>query len=109
MSITMVRQKVKDGRVEQAEAVARDLFAALERERPQGLRYASTRVIDTSTFVALFELADGMEDPRPGLPEYRRLLEQLGDLADGPPVVEHLEVVGSYNLFGPQPSDASGK
>jgi hypothetical protein len=33
--------------------------------RPEGLRYASTRV-------------------------------------DGPPVIEHLEVVGSYNLFGAQ-------
>ena len=27
-------------------------------------------------------------------------LEELNDWVDGPPVVEQLEVVGSYNLFG---------
>jgi hypothetical protein len=44
MGVTMVRQKVKDGRVEEAEAAARNLFATLDRVRPEGLRYASTRV-----------------------------------------------------------------
>lgn len=43
MSVTMVRQKVKEGRLEEAEAAVRDWFAALDRERPEGLRYASTR------------------------------------------------------------------
>ena len=55
----VVRQKVKDGSVEQAEVAARELFATLERVRPEGIRYASTRVTDSSTFVALLELADG--------------------------------------------------
>jgi hypothetical protein len=100
MSVTMVRQKVKDGSVEQAEAAARDLFATLDRLRPDGLRYASTRVVDSSTFVILTELADGIEDPRPAIPEFQRFLERLKGWVDGPPVVEHLDVVGSYNLFG---------
>ena|SRR5919109_5163321 len=99
MSVVMVRQKVKDGSVDDAEAAARDLFATLDRVRPEGLRYASTRVVDSSTFVALFELAEGIEDPRPAIPEYQRFLEQLKGLAEGPPVVEQLAVVGSYNLF----------
>ena len=51
MSVVMVRQKVKDGSVEEAEAAARELFATLDRLRPEGLRYASTRVVDSSTFV----------------------------------------------------------
>jgi hypothetical protein len=102
MSVMMVRQKVKDGSVEEAEAAARDLFATLVRVGPEGLRYASTRVVDSSTFVALIELADGIEDPRPAIPEYLRFLEQLKDLVDGPPVIERLDVVGSYNLFGTQ-------
>jgi hypothetical protein len=77
MRVTMVRQKVKDGSVEAAEAAARELFATLDRVRPQGLRYASTRVVDSSTFVILTELADGIEDPRPAIPEFLRFLEQL--------------------------------
>jgi hypothetical protein len=102
MSVVLVRQKVKDGSVEAAEAAVRDLFATLDRVRPEGLRYASTRVVDSSTFVILTELADGIEDPRPAIPEYGRFLEQLKGWVDGPPVIEHLDVVGSYNLFATQ-------
>ena len=100
MSVMLVRQKVKDGSVEEAEAAARELFATLDRVRPEGLRFASTRVVDSSTFVILTELAEGIEDPRTAFPEFLGFLEQLKDLVDGPPVIEHLDVVGSYNLFG---------
>jgi hypothetical protein len=102
MSVVMVRQKVKDGSLEDAEAAVRDLFATLDRVRPEGLRYASTRVVDGSTFVIVTELAEGIEDPRSAMPEYPRFLEKLKDWVDGPPVIEHLDVVGSYNLFGAQ-------
>lgn len=61
MSVVMVRQKVKDGSIEEAEVAVHDLFAMLDRVRPEGLRYASTRVVDSSTFVILTELADGIE------------------------------------------------
>ena len=101
MSVMMVRQKVKDGSVEAAEAAAHDLFAH-DHLRPEGVRYASTRVADSSTFVILFELADGVEDPRSAVPEFRRFQEQLKGWVAGPPEIEHLDVVGSYNLFGPQ-------
>jgi hypothetical protein len=107
MSVTMVRQKVKDGSIEEGEAAVRDLFATLDRVRPEGVRYASTRVVDSSTFVILLELADGIEDPRPAIPEYLRFLEQLKGWVDGPPVIEHLDVVGSYNLFGTQREESA--
>ena len=107
MSVLLVRQKVKDGSVEEAEAAARDLFATLDRVRPQGLRYASTRGADSSTFVILTELTEGVEDPRPAIPEFLRFLEQLKGWVDGPPVIEHLDVVGSYNLFGTQHEESA--
>lgn len=99
MSVTMVRQNVKDGSLEEAEEAVRDLFATLDRVRPEGIRYASTRVADSSTFVILVELAGGSEDPRPAIPEYGRFLERLKDFVEGPPVIEQLDVVGSYDLF----------
>jgi hypothetical protein len=77
MSVTMVRQKVKDESVEEGEAAVRDLFATFDRVGLEGVRYASTRVVDSSTFVILFELEEGIEDPRLAIPEYRRFLEQL--------------------------------
>ena len=100
MSVMLLRQKVKDGSVEEAEAAVHEMFATLGRVRPEGLRYASTRVVDSSTFVILTELADGTEDPRPAIPEFLGFLERLKGWVDGPPVIEHLDVVGSYNLFG---------
>ena len=107
MRVTMVRQKVKDGSLEEAEAAVRELFATLERVRPAGLRYASTRVADSSTFVILTELAEGLEDPRPAIPEFLRFLEQLKGWVDGPPVIEQLDVAGSYNLFGARSEEAA--
>ena len=102
MSVVLVHQKVKDGSVEEAEAAVRELFATLDRVRPGGLRYTSTRVVDSSRFVIVTELAEGVQDPRPAIPEFLGFLEQLKGWVDGPPVIEHLEVVGSYNLFGTQ-------
>jgi hypothetical protein len=107
MSVVMVRQKVKDDSVQEAEAAARELFATLDRLRPEGLRYASTRVVDSSTFVILTELADGVEDPRPAIPEFLRFLEQLKGWVDGPPVIEQLDVVGSYHLFATQREESA--
>jgi hypothetical protein len=99
MSVTLVRQKVKDESIDEAEAAVRKLFATFDRVSPEGVRYASTRVVDSSTFVILFELADGVEDPRPAIPEYAQFLDRLAGWRDGPPVIEQLDVVGSYDLF----------
>ena len=107
MSVVLVRQKVKDGSVQEAEAAARELFATLDRVRPQGLRYTSTRMVDSSTFVILTELAEGIQDPRPAIPEFLRFLDQLKGWVDGPPVIEHLDVVGSYHLFGTQRQEST--
>ena len=55
----------------------------------------------------LTELADGIEDPRPAVPEFLGFLEQLKGWVEGPPVIEHLDVVGSYNLFGTRPRESA--
>jgi hypothetical protein len=107
MSVTMVRQKIKEGSIEEAEAAVRDLFATFDRVGLEGVRYASTRVVDSSTCVILFELADGIEDPRMAIPEYPRFLEQLKGWVDGPPVIEQLDVIGSYNLFGTEREESA--
>ena len=82
-------------------------FPRPTRVRPEGLRYASTRVVDSSTFVILTELAEGIQDPRPAIPEFLRFLDQLKGWVDGPPVIEHLDVVGSYDLFGTQREESA--
>ena len=102
MSVMLLRQNVKAERVDEAEAAVRELFGALERARPNGVRYASTRVERSSTFVIMLELAEGADDPRTAISEFPRFQEQLTQFVEGPPVIEQLEIVGSYNLFGPE-------
>lgn len=99
MSVTLVRQRVKADSIEQAQAGVKEFFAALGRARPGGLRYASTKVADSPEFVILFELAEGAADPRQSMPEFQLFAEKLKGWVDGPPVIETLDVVGSYNLF----------
>jgi hypothetical protein len=41
-----------------------------------------------------------MDDPRSAVPEYVQFQERLKSWVDGPPVIERLDVVGSYSLFG---------
>jgi hypothetical protein len=107
MSVMLLRQTVKDGSVEAAESAVHDLFATLDRVHPEGVRYASTRVAGTSTFVILFELTDGAEDARPSIPEFARFQEALKGWVDGPPVIEQLDVVGTYNLFGAEQAESA--
>jgi hypothetical protein len=47
----------------------------------------------------MLELADGAPDPRGQIPEFPQFQAQLQNLIDGPPVIEQLQVIGSYKLF----------
>jgi hypothetical protein len=66
-------------------------------------------VADSSTFVALLELAEGTENPLLEIPEYTRFLEQRKDWVDGAPVIERLDVVASYDLFGAQREESAAR
>jgi len=100
MSVMMVRARVKSEHVADVEAAAGKLFAKLHQVKPQGLRYASSRLPDGVTFLVLLELADGSENPMAGLPEFQSFTEGLKNWVAEPPVPERLEVIGSYSLFG---------
>jgi hypothetical protein len=47
------------------------------------------------------------EPPRGGRTEGGR--EELKGWADGPPVIEHLDVIGSYKLFGTRREEAAAR
>ena len=98
MSVMMVRAKVKPESVDEVEASAKKMFAAIDRAQPQGVRYASSRLPDGVTFVALLEL-ERNDNPLPTLPEFRAFQESLRGWVTEPPTAESLTVVGSYRLF----------
>jgi hypothetical protein len=99
MSVMMIRAKVKDESVGDAEAAVKTMFSAIEQAEPQGVRYASGKLSDGATFVILLGLEEGIDNPLPTVPAFREFQENLKDWIAEPPVPEQLTVVGSYRLF----------
>ena len=74
MNVLTVRATLKEEHVADAEAAVKRMFAAIEREGLEGIRYASIKLADGVTFLALLELEDGIENPLPALPEAQGVL-----------------------------------
>jgi hypothetical protein len=98
-SVTMIRATAKAESVAAVEAGARTVFAALEQDPPNGMRYAATKLPDGVTFLILLGMEEGTQNPLPAVPEYRAFLGNLKDWLVEPASQEQLTVVGSYNLF----------
>jgi hypothetical protein len=103
MNITTVRATLKEAHVAEAEAAAKRMFAAIEREGIEGIRYASLKLQDGVTFLAVLELEDGAENPLLALPEAREFYDRLADWYVDWPEVTPATVVGSYRLFTDAP------
>jgi hypothetical protein len=99
MSVQMAQAKIKAERVTDVQAAAKKMFAAIDAAQPEGIRYASCLLPDGETFVALLQVDDGVENPIPGLPEFRELQECVEGSRAEPANVQPLTVIGSYRLF----------
>lgn len=83
--------------VEEIIEAVRAAFAELAEEAPEGVRWTYCRRQDGTGFVALLELADGVENPLPDLAAARHLQATVAKWAIGePPLPRPLEVLGSY-------------
>ena len=99
MNVLMIRSKVQATHVAETDAAVKRVFAALDREQPQGIRYASCRLPDGMTYVIVLALDEGVDNPLPALPEFRAFQEGLEQWLAGPPLSESLTVIGSYRFF----------
>lgn len=99
MSVTMVRAKIKADKVAELEKRVKEVFAEIETVQPQGVRYASCKLPDGETFLILLALDDDANNPLAAIPAFRDFQETLNSWLAGPPAVEKLEPVGSYQLF----------
>ncbi|MFD5628766.1 hypothetical protein [Streptomyces sp. NPDC127072] len=97
MTVLLVRSTVRPEFVADLEASRAKMFTAIERERPVGVRYASYRLADGVTYVAELEIAEGVENPLPGIEEFREFQAGLKEWLAGPPSVERFEVRASYS------------
>jgi hypothetical protein len=98
---TMIRYKVKAEKARENEGYVREVFAALARTRPQGLRYASFKTADGVSFVHIVshENSDG-RNLLTELPEFRAFTAAIRERCEEGPVAVDLEEIGAYGLFG---------
>jgi hypothetical protein len=97
--IITIQAPMKEEHAAETEAAVRRMVAALEREQPAGVRYASLKLADGATFLALVEFEDAESNPLLALPEYQELLAKLEAWRAAPPEVSPATVVGSYRLL----------
>ncbi len=99
METILVRYVVKPGRAEENAAAIREVFAALEAERPAGLRYTAFQLADGVSFMHLaqIETADG-SNPLLALEAFRSFTSGLKERCEGPPAAAPVEPIGSYRF-----------
>jgi hypothetical protein len=90
---------VKAESVADIDTAAEKMFGAINAARPEGVKYASTRLADGVSVVALLAVDDLADNPLAAIPEFREFQERLKDWLAEPPTVEPLTVLGSYELF----------
>jgi hypothetical protein len=101
MSMLLLRYHVADEGVRHVIGAVDAAIAALRAKRPEGIRYAYYRRADSSEFIALLELEDGVDNPLLGIEAARALQATVAKWVAGePPVPQALELLGSYG-FGP--------
>ncbi len=95
----MISYKVKPDQVERNAELLGDVYAELAATRPGGLRYATFRVDDQGSYMALVEF-DGLPGTAPHhrLTSFQRYRSSLDERCEQPPVVTVLDEVGSYGF-----------
>lgn len=99
MKVQMIRSTIKAEHMADIDETSKRLFAALDREQPQGMRYTTYLLPDGVTFVILLELGDGVDNPLLAMPEAQAVQEGLKQWRAEPPAVEQLTLVRSYRSF----------
>ena len=98
--VIMVRYKLKTDRVKENEALVREVYAALAREKPEGLRYATFKLADGVSFmhVSRVDTADG-KNPLLAVEAFKRFTGSIRERCEEPPVTTELEEIGSYRML----------
>jgi len=100
METTLVRYKVKADRADENRQYIKKVFAQLDENKPDGLRYVSFNLDDGLSFVhiAVVETADG-KNPLPETTAFQDFVSDIKNRCDEPPVATKADIVGSYRLF----------
>lgn len=97
MPMFIVRLEIKAEALQEFADAREKLLAALEEEKPRGIRYTLCTDTEKTRFVGLLELADGIENPLPGLEAGKEFLANVPRWVVAPPIREELTVLGTYS------------
>ncbi len=100
MKTVMVRYKTDESHADANEALVRAVFDELRVNAPPGLRYASYRLADRTTFVHIATHPVTGENPLTSLASFKAFQKDLTSRCVEPPVVTELSAVDSYASVG---------
>jgi len=100
MKTFIVRYKVKADKAAENIAFIKQVFAELEKTKPEGIRYVSFVLEDGLSFVhvASIEAADD-SNPLLSLDAFKAFGKDIASRCDEPPKPVPASVVGSYQVF----------
>lgn len=100
MKRVIVRYKVKEDKARQNIEYIQAVFSALEKSKPEGLRYTAFQLEDGVSFVhiASIETEDG-SNPLAAFDEFKAFTQDIASRCDEPPVASSAETIGSYRMF----------
>jgi hypothetical protein len=98
MGSSMVRYKLHPDRVAENVALVKAVYEQLNREKPDGLQYATFQLPDGVSFMHLV-----FETDQPGrilgeVAAFKAFASTVESRCEEPPVATELTVVGSYNM-----------
>ena len=99
MTLQIVRFTTHPEQVDAVESAITELFSAIGDAGPNGIRYLATRHPDRPQFELLLHLADGADNPLPGIPRAARFRQQMTDWALTAPAPESATVLGHYRIL----------
>jgi len=94
----MVRYRTSDAQAEANAALVHAVFDELRARAPGGIRYATYRLADGTTFVHIATLDTAERNPLTTLPAFQAFQANLKDRCVEPPVLTELSAVDSYGL-----------
>ena len=99
MTLQIVRFTTHPEQAEAVESATTELFSAIGDARPGGIRYLATRHPDQPQFELLLHMADGADNPLPGIPRAARFRQQMADWALSASAPEPATVLGRYRIL----------
>jgi hypothetical protein len=97
MRQVIVRYRVKPDRADENVSLVRAVYEELDKDKPEGLRYATLRLDDGVSFVHLSE-SEADASPLTDVPAFKAFQKEIADRSEEGPVVTEVDVVGSYGF-----------